>query len=71
MGEMVDFINNNMFADDEYDLALVRCRYCNRDGFYWRETEAGWRLTTPTGKIHICSAYKKAGWTTVCGRREK
>ena len=61
MGEMADYMHDNAYADGEYDLALVRCRYCNREEFYWRETEDGWRLTTPTGKIHICSAYKKEG----------
>lgn len=56
-------------ADDAYDRALcelessdyceelikVQCAYCKRKGLYWQETERGWRLATPNGKLHECS----------------
>lgn len=44
--------------DEESDI--VRCKFCNRDGFHWEETEKGWRLATETGRLHICNKYRPA-----------
>jgi len=58
-------------ADDAYDRALselegsdyceelveIQCAYCGRKELHWQETERGWRLATPSGQLHKCSAY--------------
>ena len=60
MGDMADFINDDGWdSQDGYEPAMVSCRYCKRDGFYWMEFETGWRLATSTGKVHSCKAYAK------------
>lgn len=58
MGDMADFINDDGWDErDGYEPVAIQCRYCKRDGFYWFETEDGWRLVTATGKVHSCKAY--------------
>lgn len=42
------------------DAADIVCKFCNRGGFFWAITEHGWRLMTPTGRVHKCKAYWKA-----------
>jgi hypothetical protein len=65
MGDMADWIMEQSEVDlyeyqGQYDYEGVKCRYCGNRGFIWVETENGWRLMTPTGKLHRCKAYKKA-----------
>lgn len=43
--------------EDSEEPVEVQCAYCNRKGLHWQETERGWRLATPSGKLHTCSAY--------------
>ncbi len=31
------------------------CRYCNRKGLLWKNTDNGWRLAEPSGAIHSCN----------------
>ena len=57
MGDMADLINAQDFGADEFG-PQIQCRYCKRNGFYWIETERGWRLVTMTGRIHQCSKYR-------------
>jgi hypothetical protein len=51
-------LDQNMLSEEEAERP-VTCRYCKRDGFYWEQTPKGWRLTTETGKLHKCGAYRK------------
>ena len=30
------------------------CKYCNKDGFYWADTQYGWRLFDAKGEQHMC-----------------
>ena len=72
MGEYADLTLDQYGWDDEDDEFLdydksgyvpsrrgrtVKCKYCGRRGFVWKETDAGWRLATRTGKIHVCKAF--------------
>ena len=36
----------------------VECRYCHRGGFIWDQRKEGWRLVTPTGRVHKCKTYQ-------------
>ena len=70
MGEMADYILDQMFdeddgwyepdLEDEYAYHNIRCKYCHKAGFYWIETNSGWRLHTKTGKIHECAKHRTA-----------
>lgn len=66
MGEMADFLNDNMYDAyemDNYD-DRVSCKYCNRIctwGEHFSPTKGvyGWRLVEwETGKLHKCKKYK-------------
>ena len=59
MGDMADMIIESAYwpAGDGPEQP-VQCKYCKRDGFYWEETDAGWRLFTETGKLHVCGKYR-------------
>ena len=38
----------------------IKCKYCGRRGFHWKQYENVWRLSSPTtGRIHSCKAYKE------------
>ena len=32
------------------------CKYCNGDGFYWSDTQWGWRLFDSKGEQHMCKS---------------
>jgi len=37
----------------------ARCMFCG-NWFEWRQRPEGWRLTTPTGRVHHCRARNAA-----------
>jgi hypothetical protein len=37
----------------------IKCKYCGRMGFHWKQTEQGWRLFTDNGRVHACKKYKQ------------
>lgn len=73
MGDMADFIILECiefraeFPAGEPPLSRT-CRYCNKGGYHWFETERGWRLCDDGGKTHECAQY---GSTRVITRGNK
>lgn len=34
----------------------IQCRRCGKPGFFWKQTQDGWRLSDPqSGEIHSCT----------------
>ena len=61
MGEMADYYLEQDIGDEAfYEPAPqnIMCRYCKKWNFHWALTkELKWRLHTPSGKVHVCSAH--------------
>lgn len=52
MGEIDDLPFDEL--DFRYDQALGKqCKFCGEDGFWWVQTEKGWRLADRQG-LHLC-----------------
>lgn len=64
MGEISEMLEDMPWMDHEeqgWDEGSegITCKYCKRSGFVWNKTEAGWRLATPRGVLHICNKHPR------------
>ena len=50
MSEMFD----EPYPEKDWTNHFVRCKYCGCINLHWVETERGFRLAYPDGKIHDC-----------------
>lgn len=41
-------------SEEDWSDRFVRCKYCGCINLHWVETERGFRLAYPDGKIHDC-----------------
>lgn len=67
MGDMADWLIDNMDFDDEDNpviITLKQCDYCGRKGLHWVKTSKGYRLADSKEMIHSCNAGKKSKDTT-------
>lgn len=43
----------------------IKCKYCGRGGYHWKQTEQGWRLFTSNGRMHSCKKYHQLGMSKI------
>jgi hypothetical protein len=58
IGDILDPFFEEYNEEDDY-APPTKCKFCNRSNFHWEEVRGTYRLHTRTGKIHLCSKYRK------------